>query len=247
MNASSASPSTSDKTVAVLLSTMRSGSTLLKALLAQAPDISDLPETDFQRYARGGNLAELEALSGEPILMLKRPAWFNEIRRYPRLPAHPNLKRIVLVRDAYAFGLSARKMVFRHLPFLQRSGLGNRFLVERYWRGVNRRLWDLVAADPVGTHLVRYEDLLADPITETAAIFRFLGSRQTVGVSSYGEPEGYDWRWGKDDGGEVIQSLEVQPQRPITYANRKLFAAIRSSAATLNLRRELGYPDLLPL
>lgn len=159
------------KTVAVLLSTMRSGSTLLKALLAQAPDVSDLPETDFQKYGHDGGNAELEALSAEPILVLKRPGWFNEIGRYPRLPAHPRLKRIALVRDAYAFGLSARKMTFRHLPFLQRSGIGNRFLIERYWGGVNRRLLELTQEDPETTLLVRYEDVLVDPIGQTKALF----------------------------------------------------------------------------
>ncbi|GAB5560178.1 MAG: hypothetical protein SynsKO_18250 [Synoicihabitans sp.] len=244
MSRSSASQESSDRTIAVLLSTMRSGSTLLKALLAQAPDISDLPETDFQPYADAAKRDRLEALSDERILLLKRPGWFNEVGRYPRLPAHPNVKAIALVRDTYAFGLSARRMVFRHVPFLQRSGLGNRFLVERYWRGVNQRLLDLSRRDEMPTYLVRYEDVLADPIGQTAAMFKFLGSDQTDGVETYSRPEGYSWQWGKDDGGAVIKSLKVQPQRPIDYADRKLFAAIKGSEATLQLRRELGYPEL---
>jgi len=232
------------KTVAVLLSTMRSGSTLLKALLAQAPDVSDVPETDFQKYGHDGGNAELEALSAEPILVLKRPGWFNEIGRYPRLPAHPRLKRIALVRDAYAFGLSARKMTFRHLPFLQRSGIGNRFLIERYWGGVNRRLLELTQKDPETTLLVRYEDVLVDPIGQTKALFEFLGSSQTEGIETYERPKSYSWQWGKDDGGAVIKSLRVQPPRPIDYADRKLFAAIKNSPQALKLRRDLGYPDL---
>lgn len=223
---------------------MRSGSTLLKALLAQAPDVSDLPETDFQKYAHDGGNSELEALSPEPILVLKRPGWFNEIGKYPRLPVHPRLKRIALVRDAYAFGLSARKMAFRHLPFLQRSGIGNRFLIERYWGGVNRRLLELSQEDPAATLLVRYEDVLADPIGQTKALFEFLGSNQTAGIETYERPKSYSWQWGKDDGGAVIKSLRVQPPRPIDYADQKLLAAIKNSEPTLKLRRELGYPDL---
>ncbi len=232
------------KTIGVLLSTMRSGSTLLKALLAQAPDISDLPETDFQLFADPAKRAELEGLSDERILLLKRPGWFNDIGRYPRLPAHPDVRAIALIRDTYAFGLSARKMAFRHVPFLQRSGWGNRFLVERYWRGVNQCLLDLSRQNEVPTLLVRYEDVLTDPIGQTAAMFKFLGSSQTEGVETYGRPESYSWQWGKDDGGAVIKSLKVQPQRPIDYADRKLFAAIKNSAPTLELRRELGYPEL---
>ena len=244
MSLASASSAPVGKTIAVLLSTMRSGSTLLKALLAQAPDISDLPETDFQRYADPAMRAELEGLSDERILLLKRPGWFNDIGRYPRLPDHPNLRAVALVRDTYAFGLSARKMAFRHVPFLQQSGWGNRFLVERYWRGVNQRLLDLSRQKEVPTLLVRYEDVLADPIGQTAAMFTFLGSAQSEGVETYSPPEGYSWRWGKDDGGAVIKSLKVQPQRPINYTDRKLFAAIKNSEPTLKLRRELGYPDL---
>lgn len=232
------------KTVAVLLSTMRSGSTLLKALLAQAPDISDLPETDFQDFRGSDAAARLATLGEEPILLLKRPAWFNEIGRYPCLPELPGLKRVVLVRDAYANLLSVRKMMFRHLPWLQRTGLGNRFLVRRYWTGVNARLADLVAADPQHTLLVRYEDVLAEPLAQTAKLFTFLGSTQREGVNTYGKPEGYDWRWGKDDGGAVIKSLQVQPPRELRYDDTKLLAAIRSCAATQTLRRSLGYPDL---
>ena len=244
MNPETASPDPDRKTIGVLLSTMRSGSTLLKALLAQAPDISDLPETNFQRYVDPAKRTELEGLSDERILLLKRPGWFNEIGRYPRLPDYPDVRAIALVRDAYAFGLSARKMAFRHVPFLQRAGMGNRFLIERYWHGVNRQLLTLDQQKEVPTLLVRYEDVLEDPIGQTAAMFAFLGSEQTEGVETYGRPKNYSWSWGKDDGGAVIKSLRVQPQRPIDYADRKLFASIKNSEPTLKLRRELGYPDL---
>lgn len=232
------------RSVAVLLSTMRSGSTLLKALLAQAPDVCDLPETDFQRYADPARLAELWALGEEPILLLKRPAWFNETRRYPRLPPVAGLKRIVLVRDAYANLLSIRKMAFRHLPFLVRTGLGNRFFTERYWQGVNRRLVDMAEMDPGYTWLVRYEDLQAEPERVTAELFRFLGSTQREGIKSYAPPKDYQWTWGKDDGGPTIRTLEVQAPKPPDYADRRLLAAIKGSDATQRLRRRLAYPEL---
>lgn len=241
---SETAPDSDPKTIAVLLSTMRSGSTLLKALLAQAPDISDLPETDFQKFRGPDARRQIEALSPESIILMKRPGWFNEIGRYPRLPQVDGLKRIVLVRDAYANGLSVRKMVFRHVPWLQRSGIGNRFIIERYWAGTNRRLWDLARADPEHTALVRYEDVLRDPLGETARLFGFLGSTQTEGIDTYGKPQGYDWTWGKDDGGAVIKSLKVQAPRELTYDDRKLFAAITSSAAVRSLRQDLSFPPL---
>lgn len=241
---SEAAPNSDPKTIAVLLSTMRSGSTLLKALLAQAPDISDLPETDFQKFRGADARQQIEALSPEPILVMKRPGWFNEISKYPRLPEVAGLKRIVLVRDAYANGLSARKMVFRHVPWLQRSGVGNRFIIERYWAGTNRRLLEMARADTENTVLVRYEDVLRDPLGETARLFAFLGSAQKDGVDTYGKPQGYDWTWGKDDGGAVIKSLKVQAPRQLTYDDRKLFAMITNSAAVRSLRRDLGFPAL---
>ncbi len=230
--------------LAVLLSTMRSGSTLLKALLAQAPDVCDLPETDFQRYADCRRVGEVWTLGEEPILLLKRPAWFNETRRYPRLPAVAGVRRIVLVRDAYANLVSIRRMVFRHLPWLVRTGLGNRFFAERYWAGVNGRLLGLVQADPGHTRLVRYEDLQAEPERVTAELFAFLGSAQRDGIKSYAPPADYQWSWGRDDGGPTIRTLEVQPPKPPDYADERLLAAIKRSDAVRLLRRRLAYPDL---
>lgn len=232
------------KTVALLLSTMRSGSTLLKALLATAPDISDLPETNFQRFLDPRSHRRLYALAPEPILLLKRPAWFNEIARYPRVPELPRQKQVVLIRDAYANVLSIRRMLFRHVPFLQRLNLGNRFLVENYWSRVTARLSRLASADPADTILVRYEDLIADPTAETARLFAFLGSEQTAGTATYDEPADYDWSWGRDDGSEHIKSLTVRSTRNITYADKNLLGAIKRSAAAMALRRQLGYPDL---
>ena len=109
---------------------------------------------------------------------------------------------------------------------------------------MNRRLLELTQEDPETTLLVRYEDVLVDPIGQTKALFEFLGSRQTEGIETYERPKSYSWQWGKDDGGAVIKSLRVQPPRPIDYADRKLFAAIKNSPQALKLRRDLGYPDL---
>jgi hypothetical protein len=233
--------SEASKTVAVLLSTMRSGSTLLKALLATAPDVSDLPETDFQRFTGERACSRLCALGPEPILVLKRPAWFNEIGRYPRLPEVPRLKRIVLVRDAYPNVLSIRRMLFRHVPLLLRTNVGNRFLVERYWFPITERLAGLAAVDPIDTRLVRYEDVLEDPEGETARLFEFLGSARTEGTATYGAPADYEWKWGSDDGGERIRTLSVGRPREETSVDTRLAATISRSASVSALRRRLGY------
>jgi len=228
-----------DKTAVLILSTMRSGSTLLKALLATAPDVSDLPEINFQKYRKP---EKLNRLSAEPIMVLKRPAWFNETHSYPKLPPFPGLKKIVLVRDVYETVESLRKMVFRKAAG-KLDGAGNRFLAGFYWRRVTENLLALTEAGDPDTLLVKYEELTADPIRQTARLFRFIGSEQAEGTDRYSPPS-YEWKWGRDDGGKVIQTLRVRAPKPTTYINEVLLRVIRNSAGLAALRAQLGYPDI---
>lgn len=229
----------------LILSTMRSGSTLLKALLAAAPDVSDLPETDFQKFRDEADFETFARRSAEPILVFKRPAWLNEIGRYPKISLPLRFKKIMLVRDAYETVVSVRKMMLRWLPFYFDRG-GNRFLAETYWGRVTSRLVDMAEEDPDNSLLVRYEELLRDPVGQTKAIFKFVGSSMTRGVDRYQRPAGYRWRWGKDDGGEKIQSLAVQKPAPTRYTNRALLEILRTSPAVTGLRNRLRYPALPP-
>lgn len=221
---------------------MRSGSTLLKALLATAPDVSDRPEVNFQRYRSKRRQNQLAELAPEPIVLLKRPAWFNELHTYPRLPPGLACRKIVLVRDVYETTESVRKMVFRG-GTARLKGVGNRFFADVYWRRITEKLLALFEADSTDTLLVRYEDLTARPIEETARMFRFIGSQQTQGTDCY-NPPGYAWKWGRDDGGEVIQNLTVRPPQPADYSNRALLRMVQGSAGITDLRRRLGYSPL---
>lgn len=88
---------------------MRSGSTLLKALLGQAPDIAHLPEYNFQRYHRHPFRWYHHAArqSTKPILLFKQPAPVRECTLYPQLPNPAALPRarfyyLILVRDPAA-------------------------------------------------------------------------------------------------------------------------------------------------
>lgn len=234
----------SDQSIAVIASTMRSGSTLLKALLAEAADISNLPETNFQTYHRQPNAAEhLRRLDAHPILVLKRPCWFQEVRSYPRLPNVADVKTILLVRDVYETVVSLRKMAFRKLAGVL-GPWSNRFLVQHYWANVMRRIQEVQHQHPESTLLVRYEDLVTDPISTTAQLFAFLGSQQSVGIDTYSPPEGYQWKWGQDDGGPTIKTLRVQSPKPHGYPDQALLRAIHRSPLALEMRQQLGYPDL---
>lgn len=232
------------KTIAVIASTMRSGSTLLKALLGEAADVSHLPEVDFQRYAKTEAAEErIGALSKLPIVVLKKPAWYFEIGRYPRRPKIAGLKTILLVRDCYETVASLRKMTFGPLAgWLAR--FSNRFLAERYWAGVTANLLHLRDRSNEAIHLVRYEDLLADPVAVTETLFAFLGSTQANGINSYSKPAKFRWRWGVDDASDRIKSLTVQAPRDHGYRDRRLLEVIRSSEKIADLRRQLGYPAL---
>ncbi|AKJ63345.1 sulfotransferase family protein [Kiritimatiella glycovorans] len=232
-----------ERSVVVVLSTMRSGSTLLKALLATAPDVSDLPEVDFQRFRHRRHLADIRDMSGAPVVVLKRPAWFHEVLSYPKLPRFEGVRKIVLFRDAYETVRSLRKMIFHRLsgwtePFF------NSLLAEHYWCRVTENLLNVQENDPEATIPVRYEDLVVQPEEVTRRLFSFIGSAREEGVNSYNPPTHHKWSWGKDDGGTKIRSLQVQPPPPTDYANRHLASVIRESERIARLRERLGYKPL---
>lgn len=225
----------------LIASTMRSGSTLLKALLAYAPDVSDLNEVNFQKYA-GTNprLDQMWGLAPQRILVLKRPAWYHETRRYPRLPGLANRRVILLVRDVYPTVESLRRMSLGWLAGKERPRF-DRWLAKAYWKPVTERLLALSRQAPDQMRLVRYEDLVARPQEKTLELFRFIGSVQSVGTDTYSEPARGGWRWGIDDNSPKIRSLRVQAPKPAAITNPQLGEWIEQDQALQQLRRELGY------
>jgi hypothetical protein len=233
----------SDRRVVVLLSTMRAGSTLLKALLAEADDVSNLPEINFQRFqSHSRSWQQIARLHRNPIIVLKRPAWYHEVLSYPRLPAVESVRAIILVRDVYETIVSLRQMTFGKLATLM-APLVNSYLVQ-YWARVTERLGNL--DDELGDNasVVRYEDLVMDPIETTRALFAFIGSRRAAGVESYREPKTFQWQWGQDDGGPKIRSLRVQPPKAHDYEDRALLEVILRSQRVQRVRAHLAYPAL---
>lgn len=176
-----------DKQVVLILSSMRAGSTLLKALLAEAPDVSHLPEVDFQRYCDPANWEGLAALSDRRILVLKKPAWLADAA-YPGVTPFEGVKKVVLIRNPYDTVGSLRRMLQLNRP----AEVGRYpfpVLVEDYWC----RVYENIAANPClagdTTALVGYEDLVMDPVRVTRGLFRFIESQQQDGVRTYHKPE----------------------------------------------------------
>ena len=232
------------RTIVFILSTQRAGSTLLKALLAEAPDVSHLSEVKFARYRRLNRFRayyQITRLAPQRIVVLKHPAGVTT-RIYPQTPLLPRgrYRYIVLIREPGATIASIRKRLqqIRSEAGVQWDDL---FLLEQYWCRIYEGLAQLAASDPASYRIVRYEQLVNDPLVSTAGLFRFLGSTQLEGVDRYHEGD-IHWRWGKDDGGPVIQSLQVvaTPRPPIDSA---LGATIRQSSRTQAVRRMYAMPD----
>lgn len=236
-----------NKSYVFILSTMRSGSTLLKALLAEAPDISHIPEFNFHKIREARHLRKLHQLSDKPILVLKKPAWFNEVHYYPRVPGLKRSKIIVLVRDVHHVVKSVKKMSLPRFESLA-PGWVDDWIASSYWARVYRRLYSKFGPHQNHPHViwVRYEDLISDPVQVTQQLFQFVGSAQEDGVSAYSTPQHFEWKWGKDDGGSTIQTLKVQPPGPESHQKRQLLQRMRRIRRVQEVRALLGYSNPEP-
>ena len=226
------------RTIVLMFCSMRSGSTLLKALLAEASDVSNLPETDYRKHYYGNpyefyyNVAQL---SPKRIIVLKAPLWFTDINHDYKIPPLKCIKLIALYRDAYEVIKSCEKMIVQ-VKFDTKT---KEELVE-YWCKTYEKITAIVQSFPSSTTLT-YEDLLQRPKDITKELFAFIGSRQKEGVKSYHKPDNYEWKWGSDDGGEKIKSMKVTAPETTIRDDQQLVKAIESSQHAQDLRKQLGY------
>lgn len=221
---------------------MRSGSTLLKALLGSAPDVAHLPEVNFQKVLPSAKLREeMESEYPEGILLLKRPAWFNETRSYPRIDENHPVRRIILLRDVYETVRSVGRMIggkrFDRFPGLW----GHRLLAKHYWAPVTRNLLRQARTHSNESILIFYESLLTDPENETLRILKFIGSTQEKGFRSYTSPENAKWKWGSDDGSPRIRTREVQPPRELSPRDRQHRDTLCADPVIREIRENAGW------
>ncbi len=211
---------------------MRSGSTLLKSLLATQNEISDLPEINFQKY-QSFSQWRLSRLSPEPIIVLKKPSWLGE-DIYPKLPSARPRKLIILIRRPQAVIRSCQAM-YRELSPDKEKPSREEFL--SYWCKTYERLQSFSQDD---CFHIRYEDLLNQPIKKTSEIFSFVGLEGRDGVDSYHRPADRDWKWYDDDGGDRIQSLKVQAT-PSEMIDPDLDHLVSHSERAQKLLKAFGY------
>ena len=214
------------RNVVCLVSSMRAGSTLMKALLGQADDVSHLPEYDFSTlnsFSRNRACYILMKLAPEKHLILKKPRWFSE-KSYPSVPPL-DCKVIVLFRDMPGVVNSLMK----RWPDLSMED------AIAYWQETYSSILENLKPFPQErVHYTSYQDLLKNPKEATAKLFQFIGSQQSTGVLEYKFPKSGKWEWGKDDGSGNIFSMSVRS----TEKEKEPQVAIELSAEdTVNINR----------
>jgi hypothetical protein len=199
---------TAVKRAILIVSPIRSGSTLLKALLANSEDVSHIDEVNFQLKSRSRYISysRVARLSERPILVLKWPAWFAEVATYPRLPKYPH-QAILLYREPLATTLSIKRRMATapHYPSLTDEQLLD------YWCQVYENACSKLGPDTSQVMLVRYGDLVSDPVGCQHRLFSWIGTSRYEAKATYGTPESGDWAWQKDDAGSTIKSGVVRP------------------------------------
>ncbi len=213
------------KKIVVVLSSMRSGSTLLKTLLGQADDISLMDEFHFVPYARSNRYFFYYLVfrqSNKPIIVLKKP--YNNVAEqlpdYGVVPAEDALF-LILFRGPYETLLSLKTLQKRK---------GYRVFSDQecvdYWCDTYEAIFDNVALSERSL-MVSYEDLTGNPECETKEMFSFIGSRSQAGVEGYGE---YEWKHGRDDDSDKIKSRKVHRAVPAgPEVDPTLYQAIQDS------------------
>jgi Sulfotransferase family len=206
-----------------VLSTVRSGSTLVRVLLdshsqicsPQELNLRDLNVTARDRYAEkalneiGLDVGELEYVlwdwvlhreleeSGKRLLVSKAPRNVFIVDRI--VQCWPDARFIFLLRHPAAIARSRQEL----RP--QDDEERNTTMVRRYGEALEqaRRAHDGLT--------VRYEDLAADPAAETRRLCEFLGVAWEPAMLDYGRFDHGRYRAGIGDWKEKIRSGEVQP------------------------------------
>lgn len=219
-----------------IVSSMRSGSTLLNYLLSTKTDVSSLPEIPFTKAER----VILDAT--EPIVIIKSPGWYSNMKSYPQIPNTIRKKVIILIRNPYDTIISLHKMnLATNLAYALRM---NEEILLKYWIQIYKNIIDYIDREKtVEKFIVKYENLINDPITTTNKIFNFIETINKNGVDSYNKPDTFKWGWGVKgggDGGDIIKKLKVI-SRVNMFNNLKLLKLIKNDSDTKKILRYFNY------
>lgn len=215
-----------------IIGSMRSGSTLLKALLSTREEISDLPEIPFNSALLLNNI--------KPIVVVKSPAYYFDCN-YPVLPSISSMK-LLIIRKPYDTIMSLQNMNTTVTPESVEV-LNNETLLLDYWIMIYKNILKKIGLNATDTMVVRYEDLVRDSVFTTHNIFKFIKCSNTRGTNRYSAPTDYKWAWGKDDGGAIIKTLTVQNVKRMER-NLRLESLITANIEVRDILRQYGYKDI---
>jgi hypothetical protein len=209
-----------------ILSTVRSGSTLVRVLIDSHSQLHAPHEMHLRNFhveitskyaprsleAIGLDQRHVEyllwdrllhrelAASGKEILVNKTPSDVFIVDRIQE--CWPDARFIFLLRHPAAIAAS------RHATRPQDSAQRNLFKVLEYGNAVEAARASLPGLT------VRYEDIASDPVAQTQRICAFLGVEWEPGMVDYGSFDHGRFRPGLGDWNEKIKSGTVQPPAP---------------------------------
>lgn len=216
---------------------MRSGSTLLKALIATRPDASDLPEISFNNITTAfWKNVKNKLKATQRLVIIKKPSFYTDIE-YPKIPKLAS-KKIILIRNPYDTILSLKKMNKINFKGIVEIN-SNKFLAS-YWYNTYKSILIKIPLQSPTVLIIRYEDLIAQPLLETSKIFRFIESIDLTPVDTYSKPSSYKWKWGSDDGGRIIKSCKVQ-KKSRAKKSKRLAEFINESTEIQSILKSYGY------
>ncbi len=238
--------------VILIVSPMRTGSTLLKALLAEAPDVSSLPEMSINFIFKDNqylNYWKIFRRSDKGIVVLKKPLSpeFTEYKLGSMIPDKDSIKVIVLCRNVMDTVKSLLRMTKdRSLDPISQGSYKEYSVTDwvQYWCKAYQSILTNKELMERRVTFVKYEELISRPKEVTSRLFQFIGSKQKRGVDTYKHPSTYDWRWGNDDGGSLIRTLRVIRDRPSSSEeepNQRIGEIVESSNEVAQIQEKLGY------
>jgi hypothetical protein len=219
------------KKIVLILSSMRSGSTLLKALLGTAPDVSHLNEYNFLDYKNKFLFYyNIYNISNAKIIVLKKPTFYDNHNSYLKFPYKS--KKIILIRNPIDTSISILKMNESHYIEKTIDEIIN------YWITSYDNMKTIIDDDVI---IVRYNDIINAPKKTTKELFNFIESSSSNGVDTYSRPISGSWKWGNDDGSKVIKKLKVVNMKK-NYSNYK--SLIKKTKAHEKIHEIISYYDL---
>jgi len=226
------------KSIVLIMGAMRSGTTLLKALLAEGLNVSHIEEVNYQDYRKYNKYYayyQIYWLSKEKIIVLKSPGY----KKCPFAKEFIRLKIIVLTRNIIDNVESLKKMTLiakNVFPAPWDNKLAINYWCQTYESILNDK--------EIGSHdivYIKYEDLAEKPVEVTKRLFSFIGSSSNNGVNTYNQPENVTWKWGRDDGGNKIKILRVVKPEDIETQDEELLKLLKESGRVRHLMNIFGY------